>query len=378
MTLDAQSVGFMQRAIQLARKGWGLTHPNPIVGAVIVEKDVVVAEGWHRKAGQPHAEVEALRALGRKPADDAIFYVTMEPCSTCGQTGACTTAILESGIKQLVVGCRDPNPQHAGHGLDILRSNGVHVTEGVLADDCLDLNLIFNHWILHKQPLIAMKVALTLDGKFAAASGHSRWVTGEAAREDVMLWRRYFPGIVVSADTVLEDDPRLTSRIGSDTWCPQRFVLDRCLKTVKKGFLPKVYSDVYKDRTIVVCSETESEAKKEACEKLRELGITIWELPEAGGHIDLVAFRKQCAETFVFGLYFEPGINLASSLLAQQFVDYAFVYKAPKLLNDSEALSMGVSRSTQTMSEAFRFKHAHTNVLGEDVLFRGYVNFPEK
>ena len=147
---DQSHQAFMAHALKLAQRAWGQTHPNPMVGAVIVEQGQIVAEGWHHAAGQPHAEIEALQALGRKPAEGATIYVTLEPCSSCGRTGACTTAILESGIRNVVVGAVDPNPDHAGQGLALLRAAGVDVVEGLLAQDCTDLNLIFNHWIVQQ------------------------------------------------------------------------------------------------------------------------------------------------------------------------------------------------------------------------------------
>ena len=372
MNDEEQAYAFMRRALEVAKRAWGQTHPNPMVGAVIVEQNELVAEGWHRKAGQPHAEVEALRALGRKPKKDATMYVTLEPCSTSGRTGLCTNAILESGIRNLVVGAIDPNPQHAGRGLNQLRAEGVRVTEGVLAADCSDLNLIFNHWIVRKQPLIAMKVALTLDGKFAAASGNSRWVTGEVARSDVMRWRRYFPAIAVGADTVLRDDPSLTSRIGDSVECPIRFVVDRTLKTVDAETWPKLYSDPYKEQTIVLCSPS---ANQESSRKLAGQGVAIWELPEVNGHIDLLAFRERCAHEGIYGVYFEAGPKMASNLFGQQFVNYAFFYKAPKLLNDSATPGMGNLRSTESMDEALQLENIRHTVLGEDILVRGYVNY---
>ncbi len=373
MNVEEQSCAFMRRAIEVSKFAWGQTHPNPMVGAVIVEENKLVAEGWHRKAGQPHAEVEALQALGRKPTKDATMYVTLEPCSTGGRTGPCTSAILDAGIQNLVVGAIDPNPHHAGRGLSQLRAKGIRVIEGVLAADCSDLNLIFNHWIVRKQPLIAMKLALTLDGKFAAASGNSKWVTGETARSDVMQWRRYFPAIAVGVNTVLSDDPSLTSRIGDSIECPIRFVFDRTLRTVNAQTWPKLYSDAYKEQTIVLFT---SSADQKSRSKLARQGIASWELPEgADGHVDLTAFRERCAAESIYGIYFEAGPQMASNLIDKQFVDYAFFYKAPKLLNDSATPGMGNLRSTESMGDAFRLSCVRHTVLGEDILIRGYINY---
>jgi len=360
----------MARAIELARMGWGRTHPNPLVGCVIVERGEVVAEGYHRAAGEPHAEIEALRALGRKPTADATLYVTLEPCSTRGRTGACTEAIREAGLRRVVVGATDPNPAHAGRGLSILRENGVEVIDGVLAADCADSNLIFNHWISRNEPLFAMKVALTLDGKFAAASGHSRWVTGESARADVMRWRRYFPAIATTADTVLADDPALTSRRDGETRCPRRFVLDRNLRTVSAEPLRKLYIDEFRDRTTVVHGPGVDPAR---AGRLDEWGIVGWELPLRDGRLDLSAFRQRCGEAGIGGVYFEPGPRLATRLLEPGGADYVFAYQAPLFLADREARGIGAARHTQSMKEAIRLRGVRRATFGEDGLVRGFV-----
>lgn len=381
---------YMAEAIKLARRGWGQTHPNPLVGAVIVEKGEIAAEGWHKGAGQAHAEVEALAALagisapdaaacetgwkpilqavGRAPGPDTTLYVTLEPCSTEGRTGACTRAIIESGIRQVVVGAIDPNPAHAGCGLEILRAAGIEVTSGVLGNECADLNLIFNHWITAGTPFLAAKLAMTLDGKFAAASGHSQWVTGDLARKDVMHWRRYFPAIAVGANTVLSDDPSLTSRMDGAAFCPKRFVFDRNLKTLRPPQLPKLYADEFKENTVILCLESTDPGRKA---KAAEAGIRIWELPEDRGHLDWAAFRRRCAEEGACGVYIETGPKLATELIESGKVDYLFIYKAAKFMADSGARGIGSDRGTASMSEAIQLKNVHHEILGEDILMRG-------
>lgn len=369
MNIEEQSQMFMGRALELANRAWGQTHPNPLVGAVIVEQGKVVAEGWHRAAGASHAEVEALRALGRKPKPDAILYVTLEPCSTPGKTGACTAAIIESGIRKLVIGTVDPNPDHAGHGLDLLRENGIDVVYGVREAECADLNLIFNNWITRKKPLIAMKMALTLDGKFAAASGHSMWVTGETARADVMRWRRYFPAIAVGANTVLTDNPKLTSRTKDSIWCPRRFVFDRNLKTLNQKSLPAIYSDEYRERTTVLCSSGSDVALRG---RLLDCGVSIKELPEVNCQIDFDAFLEYCAKEEICGVYFEAGPAMVSGLLQRRQADYVFAYLAPKLMNDTAAPGLVNVRNTKSMQDALNLKNVRHTILGEDVLIRGH------
>lgn len=189
----AEDEAFMRQALALARRNWGQTHPNPMVGALIVEEGRVVSEGSHAEDGGPHAERIALSTLGRRPREGAVLYVTLEPCSTTGRTGACTDAIIAAGIRRVVVGSPDPNPAHSGRGFDVLRSAGIDVVPGVLETDCADLNLIFNHWIRRDTPLLAAKAGMTMDGKIACRTGESRWITNEASRADVHRWRRLFP-----------------------------------------------------------------------------------------------------------------------------------------------------------------------------------------
>lgn len=359
---------YMTRAIELARRAWGGTHPNPMVGALIVEENKILAEGWHKGAGQAHAEIEALAALDRQPGVNATLYVTLEPCSTTGRTGACTDAIIASGIRRVVVGAVDPNPAHAGRGLGILREAGIEVVSGLLEEDCADLNLIFNHWITTGAPLLAAKLALTLDGKFAAASGHSQWVTGEAARADVMQWRRYFPAIGVGANTVLQDDPSLTSRIGGAVFCPIRFVFDRHLKTLVSNKLPKLYTDENKERTVVLCLKSADAVRRARAD---ELGLEIWELPEVRGHLDWSAFRDCCAAQSIYGVYLECGPTLATEVIESGKVDYFFVYQAPKFMADAASRGLGSERKTGAMSDAFQLIEVRHEVFAEDILTRG-------
>ena len=368
---QAKDERFMRRALKLAQQAWGQTHPNPMVGAAIVEGGVVVAEGWHVIAGEDHAEVAAIKALGRKPAAGASIYVTLEPCSTCGRTGACTNALIESGFARVVIGANDPNPEHAGRGLEVLREAGIEVIEGVLAEECADLNLIFNHWITQKLPFIAGKMAITLDGKFAAASGHSKWVTGESARADVMRWRRYFPAIAVSANTVLKDNPSLSSRIGDEVWCPQRFVFDRTLKTFEADTMPQIYTDAYATQTIVLCADAASDCLRT---RAKDLNIMLWQLPEAKGHLDWQAFRKRCTEAKIYGIYVEVGPTLATEFIEGDLADYLFVYQAPKLLSDASAPGIGSLRNSQSMGEVFALRDLRQGNFDGDRLIRGFLS----
>lgn len=365
----------MRRALEVARGGWGTTHPNPMVGALIVEDGALVAEGFHARAGEAHAEVRVLEALGRKPAADATLVVTLEPCSTVGRTGPCTEAIRSSGIRRVVVGAVDPNPAHAGQGLAQLRDGGLEVIDGVLADDCTDLNLIFNHWITRQKPLIAAKAAVTLDGRTASRAGHSRHITGERARADVMRWRRYFPAIAAGAGTILADNPLLTSRQdGEAVWSPRRFVFDARLRSIRLEDTLNVFRDEYSGRTTLVCTPEAADAHGQLAESL---DLELWPITDVATPAGMAAFREQCAREGIYGVYVEGGSNLHSVLLSARELDYMFIYQAPRILADEHALPVFQGRQTNRVDEAITLSEVRHETFGDDVLTRGYVTYPE-
>jgi diaminohydroxyphosphoribosylaminopyrimidine deaminase/5-amino-6-(5-phosphoribosylamino)uracil reductase len=367
---------FLRRALGLARGVWGTTHPNPMVGALMVEEGHVVAEGATAPDGGPHAERLALLARGKPPRPGATLYVTMEPCSTHGRTGACTDAIIASGIKRVVVGATDPNPAHAGKGLAVMRAAGIEVIEGVLGQECTDLNLIFNHWITTGGPLLAAKAASTLDGKIACRTGESRWISNEASRADVHRWRRLFPAIAVGAMTVLKDNPRLTARqAGVPEWCPWRFVFDGLLRTVVDKSLPAVFTDEFRERTIVV---TTPHGGLGYVRKLRDLGIKVWLLESPTQRVSFADFRKKCAEERIAGVYFEGGSQLVSELVRAKQLDYLFNYRAPVLFADDKAKSVFSGLRPERVDQGVRLADVRHETFGEDALLRGRVVYPEK
>jgi diaminohydroxyphosphoribosylaminopyrimidine deaminase/5-amino-6-(5-phosphoribosylamino)uracil reductase len=326
-----------------------------MVGAVITEGGRIVAEGFHAKAGEPHAEVMALRALGRKPALDAVLHVTLEPCCTHGRTPPCVDAILAAGFRTVVVGARDPNPAHAGHGLELLRAKGVAVVEGVLGEECAELNLIFNHWITRGAPLIALKVAATLDGKLTLPAGQGRAITGPAAQAYVHRLRRLFPAIAVSADTALADNPRLTARGDDGETCPVRFVLDRHFKTAGRTGL-NLFQDAHRTRTIVV--GLGAAAKKSDLAWYEAEGVQVWSL--VGDEVSfLQVWAERCAQEKITGVLVEAGPRLAASLLATGAADYLYAFVAPRSgdptapgWQDGVTLPAGLLRASLVGSDA--------------------------
>jgi len=368
---------FMGRALALASRAWGRTHPNPMVGAVIVEDGVVVAEGFHAQDGGPHAERVALAALGRAPRPGAVLYVTLEPCSTHGRTGACCDAIVEAGFKHVVIGASDPNPAHAGRGFERLRAQGINVVTGVAEAACRDLNLIFNHWIVQKRPLLAGKIAMTLDGKIACRTGESKWITGEAARADGQRWRKLFPAIAVGAGTVLADNPSLTRRVaGEAEECGRRFVFDTTLRTaaMEAAEWPRVYTDRWRENTIVVTTQGASAGIRS---RLEAAGVQVWSHEASRGKVAWDGFAQRCAQESVTGVYLEGGAQLLSNILAARALDYLLCYQAPLLFADSEASEAFTGLVPGCPGEGIRMTELHRAEFGDDALVRGRLVYPK-
>ena len=342
MTLDdRQKERFFRRVLELARKGWGRTHPNPMVGALIVERGEVVAEGYHRACGEPHAEIEAFASLGREPGTDAAMFVSLEPCSTHGKTPPCTSAILKSGIKKVFVACADPNPSHSGIGLELMRGSGLEVelAPDALREKATRLNFIFNHNMRSGAPLIALKLAESANGMVAERPGYPSEVTGAEARADVMRWRRLFPAICAGSGTVLADDPSLTVRLPDETWCPVRIVVDSALSTLRDEVVSrKVYVDEFSDRTVILTT-AKGTKHEERVARAKGCGVRLIEAEESGdGRVDLSSLRSVLSELKLHALYCEGGPTLARSLLESGQVDYLFNYRSPKIFEGEEAL----------------------------------------
>src|SRR6266568_8234599 len=239
---------FMRIALREARKSFGQTSPNPAVGAVLVVGKRIVARGHHRQAGKPHAEIDCLRSFGRKVPKNAALYVTLEPCSTTGRTGACTDQVIRAGVKSVVLGATDPNPRHRGRGVEILRDAGIEVRTGVLAEECAVLNEAFNKWIATGIPFVIAKCGMSLDGRLTRPKKESRWVTSATARRHAQTLRAQVDAILVGADTIRIDNPRLTVRGASHHRQPARIVITRSGKIPRDAH---VFSDRFATKTRV-------------------------------------------------------------------------------------------------------------------------------
>jgi diaminohydroxyphosphoribosylaminopyrimidine deaminase/5-amino-6-(5-phosphoribosylamino)uracil reductase len=320
-----EDAGFMARAIELARRGLNTTDPNPRVGCVIVKDGRVIGEGWHHQAGEPHAEVLALQAAGTD-AWDATVFVSLEPCSHHGRTPPCSQALIEAGVHRVVAAMEDPNPKVAGSGLRQLHKAGIVTDAGLLDSAAEALNPGFCLRMRTGRPLIRSKLAMSLDGRTALASGESRWITSEEARRDVHRWRARSSAIVTGIDTVLADDPELTARLNEDDGTvlqPVRVILDSRLRfpaTARMAGLP--------GRTVILTTQPASPFHEHS-------GVELVVLPEGPeGRLDLPSVVAWLGQQDFNEILFEAGPTLNGALLRSGLVDEWIIYMAPIILGD--------------------------------------------
>ena len=355
---------YMKRAIELARKGEGWTNPNPLVGAVIVKDGNVIGEGWHHKYGELHAEREALKdclARGNDPAGADIF-VTLEPCCHFGKQPPCTQALVEAGIKRVFVGSRDPNPLVHGKGNAFLRENGIEVTEDFLREECDALNPIFFHYITTKMPYVALKYAMTADGKIATKTGASKWITGEAARAYVHELRNRYAAILCGIGTVLADDPMLNCRLeGGNN--PLRIICDSHLSITPDC---KIVQSAKEIPTIIVCDDEADFAKRNS---LEQAGLEVLSLPSGKtGKIDLSELMKVLGERKIDSVLIEGGGQINFSALEAGIVNRIYAFIAPKLFGGCGAKSPVGGEGIAGVEEAFKFGLSKISRLGDDIL----------
>lgn len=361
---------FMQLALRLARRGYGLTSPNPMVGAVLVKRGTVIGRGWHRRAGLPHAEIEAIGDAQRNgnSAKGATLYVTLEPCCTQGRTPPCTDAIIAAGIRRVVVGATDPNPKHHGKAFRILHRAGIKVTRGVLRGECARLNEAFNHWIVGRAPFVIVKAAMTLDGKIATAAGESKWITGERARAFGMNLRKGADAILVGIKTVLADDPSLTVRTrGGKILKPlRRVALDAQART---PLTAKVASDDWRELTTIVVSEA---APKSRVEELAKR-VRVLVAPHRAGGIDLRWLLKQLGSENVTSLLVEGGGEANASFLLSGLAHRVAFFYAPKILGGRDARRAVGGEGARCLGEAIRLGESEWRKLGADLLLMARI-----
>lgn len=325
----------MQRALNLAERARGFTAPNPVVGAVIVKNGKIIGEGWHHGAGQPHAEVEAIRSAGKRSLKGADIYVTLEPCCTTGRTPPCTSAIINAGISRVFAGCTDSNGKHAGKGFEILRSAGIIVETGILEEKCLEANRAFFHYITHRRPFVILKMASTLDGKIATSGGNSQWITSEQARKRVQKLRKNSDAILVGAETYRLDSPSLTIRTpgGKVLRTPLRFA-----------------ATAHPNRL-----------------ELRE----GWEFVDLSTNESWEKFLDDLGARGVMQLLIEGGGTLAASALKAKSVNEIEFHYAPKILGGAGSRTVCDGANPETLAEAIPVKNMKLTRCGIDFIVIG-------
>ena len=355
---------YMKYALRLARRGCGFVSPNPMVGAVIVKNNTIIGEGWHTKYGCPHAEREALAHCSDDPCG-ADIYVTLEPCCHYGKQPPCTDALIEAGIKRVFVGSPDPNPLVAGKGVEILRSHGIEVHENILREECDALNEIFLHYITSRKPFVAMKYAMTADGKISAFTGASKWITGEKAREDVHFLRKKYSAIMVGIGTAIADDPMLNCRIenGRD---PVRIVCDSHLALPLDSRLVRSARDI---PLIIASCCTDAEKQK----PYLDAGCDIITVPQKDDHTDLAALIEELGRRGIDSVLTEGGGTLNWSMLKAGIVNKVYAYIAPKLLGGKGAPSPVGGEGFPSPDEAVKLRTVDVRMIGEDILIESEV-----
>jgi diaminohydroxyphosphoribosylaminopyrimidine deaminase/5-amino-6-(5-phosphoribosylamino)uracil reductase len=388
---------FVRVALALARRGYGQTSPNPLVGAVLVKSGKVIGQGWHRRAGEPHAEVEAIRGAQRKgiTTNGATLYVTLEPCSTHGRTPPCTNAIKVAGIKRVFIGVTDPNPKHSRRAFTILKRAGiavatlrdlarwgegprelksgssvasphqksVHRSNRALADECARLNEAFNHWIVHRTPFVTVKAAMTLDGKIATASGESKWITGEKSRAYGMKLRQGADAILVGINTVLADDPSLTLRTRNAERGTRlrRIILDSGARTPLNA---KVVCDRQTGLTTIVVGKTAPARRVAALSKR----VKVLVAPSRAGKIDLRWLLKKLGSENVTHLLVEGGGKVNASFLLGGFAHRVNFFYAPKILGGRDALKAVAGEGVKRFEEIINLRDVEWRRLGPDLM----------
>jgi diaminohydroxyphosphoribosylaminopyrimidine deaminase/5-amino-6-(5-phosphoribosylamino)uracil reductase len=360
MTFTSNDKRFMNRALELAERGKYSAKPNPCVGCVIVKDNQIIAEGWHQKAGEPHAEVHALKQAG-DAAKNATAYVTLEPCSHQGRTPPCANALLDAGVSRVVVAMQDPNPLVSGEGITKLRDAGIEVSVGLLEERALALNKTFVHKMMTGKPYIMSKVAMSLDGKTAMASGESQWITGAAAREDVHRLRAQSDVVLTGVGTVLADDPQLTARDGLGDFPviqPRIVVLDSQLKTSLKAAVLTNAANT----TILTCSDNE-QVKQALIEAGCQVDVVA---ADANGQVDLHAVQAWLSEQPFNSVMIEAGALLNGACLQTGMVDELIVYMAPSALGADARGAFSMPAVTQ-LSDRVQLKYSKMETLGDDI-----------
>ncbi|MCK5313239.1 MAG: bifunctional diaminohydroxyphosphoribosylaminopyrimidine deaminase/5-amino-6-(5-phosphoribosylamino)uracil reductase RibD [Desulfobacteraceae bacterium] len=359
---------YMEQALSLAQKGKGLTSPNPAVGAVVVKDNIVVGQGWHRRAGLAHAEVEAINDAG-SDAKQSTIYVTLEPCNHHGKTPPCTEKIINAGISRVVIGCKDPNPDVRGNGIQRLKDNKIDVEMSSLNKEAETLIEDFAWYTCNdKKPFVTLKCASTIDGKIAASTGDSKWITNKISREYVHKLRHENDAILIGAGTLRADNPSLTSRIdGFESKDPTRVILDPNLSIDLNANLLTQGSNA---PTIIATSKDASQSKKKS---LVKIGVTIIEVPYENKQFNLSFLLEKLGQMNIVSLLVEGGSNVISTFLKAGLINKALFFIAPKIYGGSDGIPICSGAGPKFMKDAINLVDISVSRFEEDILIQGYI-----
>lgn len=356
---------YMKRALKLAENGVGKTNPNPLVGAVIVKNGRIIGEGWHEKYGGAHAEVNAVKNA-IEPVESAEIYVNLEPCCHYGKTPPCSKMIIEKGIKRVIIGAADTNPKVDGGGIKELREAGVEVTIGVMEEECRKLNEVFYYYHEKQRPFVVAKTAVSLDGKTTAPSGKSKWITGEAARNDVQHLRNRYSAIMVGIGTVLKDDPELTCRLEGGK-NPVRIILDSNLRINTNS---RVLTDQERNPTIIACTES---ASIEKVSELESLGAKVIRCKSLGGRVDLKSLMDKLKELAIDSILLEGGSAVNDAAFSQGLVNKIIMYIAPKIIGGEKSKTFIGGNGVNQLNQAYPVWIESIDRIGEDIKITAYL-----
>lgn len=358
---------YMKRAIELAAKGTGSVSPNPLVGAVIVKDGEIIGEGYHEKFGGQHAEINAI-SNANKPVDAATIYLNLEPCSHYGKTPPCSLALIDNKISKVIIAMTDPNPLVAGKGIQMLENHGIEVSVGLLEDEAKKLNEIFIKFITTKLPFVALKTAMSLDGKIATSTGDSKWISNEASRSFVHHLRNKYSAIMVGVDTVINDNPSLTCRIpGQSTRNPVRIITDTKLRIP----LNSKVINCETARTIIVTGPNADVIK---INKLKTKGVEFISTPLKNNSVDLNKLMKKLGELNIDSVLLEGGGTLNFSAINEGIVDKTYSFIAPKFIGGKEAKTPIEGEGIEKVADAFDIENISLQHFGNDIMITGYIS----
>ncbi len=354
---------FMQRALDLAARGKGRTSPNPMVGAVVAKGNKIIAEGYHKKAGTPHAEILALKKAGSK-ARGATLYINLEPCChTDKKTPPCTKSIIKAGIKKVVTAMIDPNPKVSGRGIKELKGAGIKTETGTMNAEAKKLNKAFTKFITKKTPFVILKIAQSLDGKIATAKGESKWITGEESRKFVHKLRSEVDALLVGIGTIKKDNPSLDCRIRG---CRNsyRIIVDSRLQIPLNAKVLK-----HKDKRTIIATTKKASSRK--INFLKKLGNNVLIIKDRAGKINLKALMKALARLDITSVMIEGGSSVNASALSSGIVDKIMFFIAPKIIGGSDAVSSVGGKSPSLLKNALTLKDVQMTKIGKDILIEG-------